>query len=79
MIMSERPLSKTGGLEIKPALTDEQLKEKAQEYAALSSEEQQANREANIQKWQHQPAIMLSSEEMQALEERKKREGRKGA
>ncbi|MCX6787867.1 MAG: hypothetical protein NT108_01730 [Candidatus Kaiserbacteria bacterium] len=77
--MSERSPSKPEALEIKHALTDEELKTEVQKNSELSPEEQQANRLANIQKWQHQPTITLTLEEMQALEEKNKREERKGA
>lgn len=60
-------------------LTDEQLKNKVQESVAMLPEEREAARQAHMAELQHAPSIKLNPEEIQALEERKNREERKGA
>ncbi len=76
--MLERP-AKSEVLEIKSALTDEQLKSRVREGVAMSPEERETARQAHMAELQHAPSIKLTSEEMQALEERKNREEQKAA
>ena len=58
----------------KPILTDEQLKDKVREGVAMSPEERGNARLDYMEVLQKQPTIILTPEEMQAIEEKKNRE-----
>ena len=65
--------------DIKPAPTNEQVKEQVREGLAMSLEEKKAAQRAYMQELQGRSTIKLTPEELQALKEKEEREKRRAA
>ncbi|TSC69739.1 MAG: hypothetical protein G01um101449_551 [Parcubacteria group bacterium Gr01-1014_49] len=77
--MFGQPSFERGIPNVKPAPTNEQVREQVREGAGLSAEERKAAQRAYMQELQDRPTIKLTPEEIKALEEKKKREERRAA